>query len=101
MHIYNECNASKAAFRNVPQMLPPRSGNAAHPGRGFTLPSRATLTGYLTRCPLISLTSLEANCLQFCSPMCRTCLVHSRLSGQLKLSSTAPMCSAHSDILYP
>jgi hypothetical protein len=85
--------------RNEPQMFPPRSGNAVHSGRGFTFPMRSTLTGYLSRCPFISVTLLEKNCSQFCSPILRTCLMHSRLSGLVKLSSKAPMCSAQSDIL--
>ena len=87
--------------RNEPQMFPPRSGNVVHSGRGFTLPMRSTLTGYLSRWPCISVTSLETNCSQLCSPIRRTCLMHSRLSGLVKLSSTAPICSAQSDILYP
>lgn len=96
-----DCFGENQQRRNEPQMFPPRSGNVAHPGRGFTLPLGSTLTGYLSRWPLILVTWLETNCSQFCCPMCRTCLMHSRLSGLVKLSSMAPICSAHKDILYP
>lgn len=82
-----------------PQMFPPMSGNVAHPGKGFTLPLRSTLTGYLRRWPLIWVTSLAKNWSQLCSPSWRTRLMHSRLSGWLKSSSIIPICSAQRDIL--
>lgn len=82
-----------------PQMFPPMSGNVGHPGKGFTLPLRSTLTGYFMRWPLISVTSLEMNWSQLCSPRRRTRLMHSRLSGWLKSSSITPICSAQRDIL--
>ncbi|PIN16226.1 hypothetical protein CDL12_11103 [Handroanthus impetiginosus] len=82
-------------------MFPPTSGKVSYPGSAFTLPFRSTSTGYLRRCPLISDTSLDANCSQLASPIDLTRRTHSKDSGRVKQSSRRPRCSAHRDIRYP
>lgn len=87
--------------RNDPTICPPTSGKLSHPGSGLTLPFRSTSTGYFIKCPFISVTSSDANCFQFASPIDLTFLTQSTLSGLEKQSSMVPRCSAHKDILYP
>ncbi|GFQ03805.1 phospholipase d beta 1, partial [Phtheirospermum japonicum] len=84
-----------------PTIFPPTSGKVSHPGSGLTLPLRSTSTGYFSKCPLISVTSVDANWSQLASPIDLRRLAHSRDSGRVKHSYKNPRCSAHRDILYP
>lgn len=55
----------------------------------------------LQNVPFISTASSATYCCQLNSLSDLTRLMHSKLSGSLKHSSTIPRCSAHNDILYP
>ena len=93
-------NASGSVER-APQTLPPTSGKVSNPGRGLSLPLLFTSTGYLRRCPCNGLKSSAVNLFQFSSAILFTHFTQFKLSGWLKQSSMIPMCSAHSDVLYP